>query len=432
MKKTVVAAIVVLLIAVSVFTLTGCKNNIKGNLLAAPAESPEFGYSDAKEEGFIAMNAAAEAFGAKFSAEAYSAYEGEGNFTVSPISVYMALALAAESAEGNTQAEILQALGVTRETLLSDFAKLYASVMREYKGGMSEVTNSVWLDSAVDFNQNTLDTLANKYYCYSYSADFKGDNEKANIAIKNFVKERTMNLIDVDFNFDTDTAFVLLNTLYLKDVWNTLGKDLEITSEKYTFDTGSGTVSKNFLRGYYSGGRAYESEVYRSFYAATANGYKIKFIVPKDGYGLAEVFTAENIAEAGSNKDYNAVDDVNKIRYFTRCVFPEFNGSYDADVADVLGSGFGIRDLFDARACDLGTLVPGGGLYCSELRHVTELKVDRKGIEGAAVTVVPGNTSSDPGEYRNVYEDFVVDRAFGFVILDPYGTTLFAGTVRTI
>ena len=432
MKKGVFLSIAVLLTAIFVFSLTGCKNNIKGNLLAAPAESPEFGYSDAKEEGFIAMNAAAEAFGAKFSAEAYSAYEGEGNFTVSPISVYMALALAAESSNGNTRAELLNALGVTREALLNDLGKLYASLMREYTGGMSEVTNSVWLDAAVDFDQNTLDTLANKYYCYSYSADFKGDNEKANIAIKNFVKERTRNLIDVDFDFDTDTAFVLLNTLYLKDVWNTLGKDLAMTSEKYSFDTGSRKVSKSFLQGGYIAGRAYGTETYKSFYTVTANGFKIKFIVPKDGYGLAEVFTAENIAEAGSNKDYNAVDDVNKIRYYTRCIFPEFGGGYDANVADVLKTGFGIRDLFDASACDLGALVKGDGIYCSELRHVTELNVDRKGIEGAAVTVVPGDMSADPGEYKEVYEDFVVDRAFGFVILDPYGTTLFAGTVRTI
>lgn len=432
MKKFIFSVIVTLLIAVSVFTLAGCKNNIKGNLLAAPAESAAFGYSDAKDEGYIAMNAAAEAFASEFAAKAYSAYRGDGNFTVSPVSVYMALALAAESSNGNTRDELLTALGVTREALLNDFGKLYASLMREYTGGMSEVTNSVWLDSAVDFNQNTLDTLANKYYCYSYSADFKGDNEKANIAIKNFIKERTKKLIDIDFNFDTDTAFVLLNTFYLKDVWNTLGKDLGMTSEKYSFDTGSSTVSKNFLQGYYSGGRAYESDVYRSFYASTANGYKIKFIVPKEGYGLAEAFTAENIAEASANKNYNGVDDVNKIRYYTRCIFPEFGGSYDANVANVLKTGFGIRDLFDARACDLGALVNGDGIYCSELRHVTELKVDRKGIEGAAVTVVPGNMSADPGEYKEVYEDFVVDRAFGFVILDPYGTTLFAGTVKNV
>ena len=432
MKKGVFLSVAVLLTAIFVFSLAGCKDNIKGNLLAAPAESSAFGYSDAKEEGFIAMNASAEAFASKFAYEAYSAYEGEGNFAVSPVSVYMALALAAESSNGNTRAELLNALGVTREALLNDLGKLYASLMREYTGGMSEVTNSVWLDAAVDFDQNTLNTLANKYYCYSYSADFKGDNEKANIAIKNFVKERTRKLIDTDFNFDTSTAFVLLNTLYLKDVWNTLGKDLEVTGEKYSFDTGSGTVNKNFLRGYYSGGRAYESEVYRSFYSATANGYKLKFIVPKDGHSLAEAFTAENIAEAGSNKDYNGVDDVNKVRYYTRCVFPEFGGGYDANVANVLKTGFGIRDLFDASACDLGALVKGDGIYCSELRHVTELNVDRKGIEGAAVTVVPGDMSADPGEYKEVYEDFVVDRAFGFVILDPYGTTLFAGTVRTI
>ena len=131
MKKGLILTVAVLLTAVFVFSLTGCKSNIKGNLLASPAESSAFGYADAKDEGFISMNASAEAFASKFAYEAYSAYEGEGNFAVSPVSVYMALALAAESSNGNTRAELLNALGVTREALLNDLGKLYASLMRE-------------------------------------------------------------------------------------------------------------------------------------------------------------------------------------------------------------------------------------------------------------------------------------------------------------
>ena len=50
MKKGVFLSVAVLLTAIFVFSLTGCKDNIKGNLLAAPAESSAFGYADAKDE----------------------------------------------------------------------------------------------------------------------------------------------------------------------------------------------------------------------------------------------------------------------------------------------------------------------------------------------------------------------------------------------
>ena len=50
MKKGLILTVAALLTAVFVFSLTGCKSNIKGNLLASPAESSAFGYADAKDE----------------------------------------------------------------------------------------------------------------------------------------------------------------------------------------------------------------------------------------------------------------------------------------------------------------------------------------------------------------------------------------------
>ena len=48
------------------------------------------------------------------------------------------------------------------------------------------------------------------------------------------------------------------------------------------------------------------------------------------------------------------------------------------------------------------------------------------------MTVLPadGATSAEP--YETVYYDFVVDKAFGFVLMNSYGTTLFAGTVNAV
>ena len=57
------------------------------------------------------------------------------------------------------------------------------------------------------------------------------------------------------------------------------------------------------------------------------------------------------------------------------------------------------------------------------------MTVDKSGIEGAAVTLV-GDTEG--AEDKIVFEDFVLDRAFGFVITDSRDITLFSGVVNKI
>ena len=87
--------------------------------------------------------------------------------------------------------------------------------------------------------------------------------------------------------------------------------------------------------------------------------------------------------------------------------------------------------MFDAGACSFATLTDENA-YCSQVRHVAQLNVDKKGIEGAAVTMITDAGAMAPDFWTDVYADFVVDRAFGFIITDWYDTTLFAGVVGNI
>ena len=73
----------------------------------------------------------------------------------------------------------------------------------------------------------------------------------------------------------------------------------------------------------------------------------------------------------------------------------------------------------------------GERIVCQRIQHVAKLKVDRKGIEGAAVTVVVDAPTS-PELIEEVLYDMVIDRAFGYVLTDPYGTILFTGVVNNI
>ena len=185
------------------------------------------------------------------------------------------------------------------------------------------------------------------------------------------------------------------------------------------------------LQGYYFNGNIYEGEGYTSFYTTTEHGFDIKFIVPTDGHTLDEVFTSENIYNINNLGDYGYIDEENKLLHHTRVFFPEYKASFDGNLADILKNDFGINKLFDFEQCDFSN-VTDDQLACDGVIHKCSIDVNDKGIEGAAVTVMPMAGAAGPLEgYEEVYHDYIVDRAFGFVITDSYGAVLFSGVVNS-
>ena len=440
MKK--ISKILGLLLSVCSISLClfGCAPQGESKLLGSPAKTTSLSYSERQDAGFLTMNSSANSFAYDFSEYTYSALGGSGNFAVSPVSVYMALSVAAECAEDLTREEIVSALGVSYDTLRTDFSKLYRSLIFEDSDwgrliGKLSLTNSIWLNSGMselNAKQECINSLSNSFYCYSYSADFANSNKQANRAITDFVKKQTNNRIDKDFGISPEVSFILMNTLYLKDLWNRDGYPLNFTGKKFDFTSSSGSVkSVKFLNGDYYLGRAYEDETFTHYYTKTANGYRLKFILPKEGYSVDDVFTAENIEKINTLSDYNALDEENLIRYNTHCQFPEFSASFDSDVKGILQNHFNIKSMFNADTSNFSS-ISDMRTYCSEVRHTANLTVNKNGIEGAAVTIMDFAGSPGPDEYTDVYVDFVVDRAFGYVITDYSNTVVFAGVVNGI
>ena len=415
------------------FKLTG----IKSEKLAEPFAAQKLVVSDYSNEDYKSLISSINSFCAEFT----YAFIGDKNYAVSPASVFMALSLAAECANGNTQTELLNALGVDYSILSSTFTKLYADLNRVYTikdamgverlQGVIRTGNSLWITKNATTKQNCLDTLSQKYHTWVFGTDFYSKNEQANADISSFVKQFTNGQIDVNYNFDTETLFVLMNALYLKDTWHKDGDKLSSVGN-YSFVNFDGSKSnKTLYGGYYFGGRAYEEEKFSSFYTTTDKGFKLKFILPNDGYTLKEVFTPENIAKINSITDYNSVDDENQAIHLTRCVFPEFDLDFDGDIISVLENTFGVKDLFSRSNCDFSNLT-NEPVYASMVRHNTKLIVDKVGIEGSAVTTIAMAGSAAPPEYVRVYHDFVVDKAFGFVLSTASGVPLFSGMVNKL
>lgn len=366
----------------------------------------------------------------------------DANTAISPVSIYFALAMMAECASGETRTEILNVLGVDYETLSTNMQSL-CSIMNAYytyrstsknEGINSRLitANSVWLDESIDYKTDCLETLADTYNSSSYRADFKNDISGANELLRSYVKKQTQGLIDRYFDLDAQTVFALVNTLYMKEVWNSTGSDSTMTSEKFEFTKADGTsVLKHFLQRGYSVGVPHYGNGFSSYYTTTCHGYKIYFILPDEDVSAISVMTKDNVVEA-LTASYNGIDEENKIKYLTRCRFPEFHASYDGNVRSALAS-LGMNKAFSLGSADFSTLTDTP-TFCKEIRHVTDLTVNKKGIEGAAVTVMSGVSSSGPGtnKYTFVYDDFDVGRAFGYVITDRYDIPIFSGIINSI
>lgn len=428
--------------ALCILPLTACS---KSTLLGKPADKIPVTYEQNNSDSLNAFRAKADEFASVFAAGAYESRRDETNFAVSPISVYMALSTASECSGGATREEILSALGVTSAELKENFPLLFNSLTVEKRLG-NKVTdtlipyNSIWIDKNVPVNTPCIEALSDYYYAYSHSADFKNDNRAANSAVRKFVKEQTRGLIDKDFALSEKTYFALISSLYLKTVWNDDGDDLSYWGSR-DFTCYDGAVKNTrLLSGYYCPGRAYTTENYSSFFVQTNGGYKIKFVVPGEGYSVRDIFTDENIFAVNALRDYNTDDHENRVSYSTRCIFPEYKCGYDNEISGILRDKFGIEGFFNdpglyptEQACDFSGLTTEA-CFCRAVRHVTDLTVDKTGIEGAAVTVMEmdGATSAGPGEYERVYEDFFVDKAFGFIITDRYDVALFSGVINSL
>ena len=377
-------------------------------------------------------------FAAKLTYELYSEAEGYENLAISPVSVYMALALAVECSNGETRDEILGAIGVSYDEVAMFTKYIYAYANLAYYSNdedkqlsaFSRLANSIWADNDVSLKETGVDRLTADYNCDMFTVDY--NSNEANEAINAYIEDMTHGLIDGDVDLSPETVITIINTFYLKEIWNAEGMDMSFTEDSYSFKNADGSITDTkLLKGYYNMGKVYDGEGYTSFYTTTEHGYEIKFILPDEGNTIADVFTAENIYASNNVDDYGHVDNENKILNYTRIFFPEFKASFNDDIASTLSSKFNINDMFNIETCDFSNIV-NESVYCEGVIHKCSLEVNKTGIEGAAVTYIPVDGSAGPGEYREVYHNMVIDRAFGFVITDRYGVVLFCGVINAV
>lgn len=348
------------------------------------------------------------------------------NYTMSPVSVYMALSMLYYTADNNVKSEIKELCDM-KDSDFAEAGKLFNKLNKEYKtfdgkiAAQLKLTNSIWFEKSEKFNTDEMSKLEKELYCKAFETSFKNDNMAANKEIREFIKKQTNGLIDQDFGLSRETILALINTLYFKDIWE---KGIDLSTEKREFKTSKSTKKLDFLIGHYCEGRVQQTDTSEYFFTTTEHGYKIKFVLPKKGSTLSEAMAPENLNKVNNCIDYQFKDG--DTEHYTRCIFPSFKIESETPLAEIFKDNNYLQNAFYEFSSPL-TQDP---LCVSDIKHNTVIDVNKKGVEGAAVTIISLEKASAMIDHiKRVYHDFVLDKNFGFIITDPNGVTLFEGQV---
>ena len=362
---------------------------------------------------------------------------GEDNRVYSPLNVYMALSMLAETAGENSRQQILDLLQVDSiEALRDRAAALWKDHYRDDGTVTSILGNSLWLRSGMTYSQKVLDILAKDYYASSFSGEM--GSEEYDQALRDWLNEQTGGLLAEQaegLEMKPETVLALASTIYFKAAWDDeFHKD---RTETDTFHAPSGDVDVDFMR------KAMESSFYwgSNFTAVQLRfqqGGSMWLILPDEECSVDELLQSGEAMEFLLAPKYDQYDDQGNVtregwtgqKYLTiNLSMPKFDVSSDLDLIDGLKA-LGVTDVFDMNVSNFDPLGASTDdpLYVGTAQHAARVKVDEEGCEAAAYTVMMIYAGADAPPDDEV--DFTLDRPFLFAITGDSGLPLFTGVVN--
>ena len=347
--------------------------------------------------------------------------QGEGNPTYSPVNVYMAMAMLAETAEGNSRRQILDLFGLDTIEQLRQQASYVWNAHYSNDGQTSLLlANSLWLDNAFSFKQTTADLLAEQYYASSYSGAM--GSEEMNQLLQDWLNDNTRGLLQEQVKnerFDANTVFALASTVYFAASWEREFQE-QVTKEAI-FHSPEGDLTVPIMNDtfwdYY-----YWGENYTAVALSLSGRNSMWLILPDEGHTVSEILESDEYLQMIQHPS-----DWEKQEYYDiNLSLPKFDVASQQDLTEGIKA-MGVTDIFDRTVSDFSSITNTPQLYIGKASHAARVTIDEIGCFGAAYTVLPG-LGGAPGQPDKI--DFVLDRPFLFVVGSRDCLPLFAGIVN--
>lgn len=429
-------AIVLVMILLLLFMISGCSTDISSKKIHTVTLLSNEKFNEIDKENIkqnldididkdiiIGLNK----LGFNITEEIYK--NNEENILFSPLSLSSAMAMLVNGADGDTKEEIINAMGTNEDTLnitYNQIINLLNSYSEERDFGSGDkvkttiinTANSAWFNKDVEIEKDFVDKIKKYYDADTMNVDFNDPNTKD--IINKWIEDKTNNIFKetIKETKSTDIAY-LINTLYFKGTWR--NEFFENRTKKEPFYlSDDNEVNVDMMFGNF-GKRYYEDDdlqiVGLNYYDST-----MYVILPK---GDIDTFINSNkyteIDKMIEDATYNGNIDV---------YIPKFKYKNSTDLNNYLEN-IGISKIFDEYGADLKKIsdLSPENLFVSKIFQNTSIKVDEKGTEAAAVTVIEMECTSAMPSLEKVV--FNCNKPFMYIIKDDRtGINLFMGLVK--
>jgi len=386
---------------------------------AATPSAPVVVTPEQIEKGRIS-SAALNQFGLKLVSDV-AAHDRHKDLFISPLGLFMALAMTENGAEGNTRAALRQALAVpsgVSEAALHESAASLMRTLQSQKGIELSIANALWSDSSLPLSQDYITRCRQFYQAEATTLDFSKSKAAAD-TINGWVSEKTHGKIPSIVNGPgiAGQKALLTNAVYFRGRWQfQFSKRLTQPATFHVHNGGEKKVTmmhQPSIRDAYRSGHGFEAAALPYENSETV----LYAILPAPGTSPEEVLAKIKLDELRVPSGPNELD----LR------LPRFTLDFGPASLKPTLTRMGMGAAFEAR----GEFRPMGPsqFFVSDVVHRTRLEVDEQGTVAAAATGITLSPAAIPPK-KVLLKTLVFNRPFALLLCDlQTGTILFAGVV---
>ena len=309
---------------------------------------------------------------------------GDENRVCSPLNVYMALAMLAAVTDGQTQGQILDALGAdSLDELQTRAALLWQE--NSWNDGLvtSLLANSIWLQDGYEYNEDTLKKLGEEFFASAFSGEM--GSEDYNKQLQSWLNDNTGGLLTEQaggVQLRPETVLALVSTIYYSAQWS--DQFYEGANTEETFHAPTGDETATFLHSSRSG-TVYYGDGFMATELPLRSSGSMWLLKPDAGVTPEDLLQSEDavgflLANGSWSQTQQAEVDLS---------LPKFDVSSDLDLLDALAQ-LGMTDVQTPGAADFTPLTTANQLplALTEAKHAARVKIDEDGCEAAAYTIL--------------------------------------------
>ncbi len=348
-------------------------------------------------------------------------YSDSKNSVLSPVSIFVAMAMAYEGASGSTAKEFVKVFGFEKKKTLHH--KSFVGLLNHYNtySDNLRMANALMAQQDYPFRKEFFDLMADYGAMVQY-ANFRNETERdaARRVVNNWVEKQTDSKIKelIKKNIlDELTRLILVNAIYFKADWAIEFNDKK-TRQMIFYGPDKQTIS------HYMHGRDnymyYEDSLIQILEMAySGNAFSMLVVLPRNNIKLGDFI--KSIDTYKLNELTSAMS-----KQHVDVLMPLFTSRDEVALKTIFES-MGMKHAF-AGTANFKKITGRNDLHIAEVVHRTFLKIDEKGTEASAASAVIIREKSAPA-VKPIF--FNANRPFIYYIRDNKNDLiLFIGSVN--